>query len=171
MRARDLALVRVRVARDEEARDRRRDIAENREPVGGKQQAEEPSPRGPGEVVTAHRRQEHGRPPERAAEAVHVASRHAALVRVHPGRAGDGHEDREGRDVAEAPPPHDAAERAHASVGAADDAHETRATQRAENAHGAEDTEDSRRREQECDRGEPISPEIGELARGHHELD
>jgi len=40
VRARDLALVRVRVARDEEARDRRRDIAENREPVGGKQQTQ-----------------------------------------------------------------------------------------------------------------------------------
>jgi len=74
-----------------------------------------------------------------------------ALVRVRVARDEVARDCR--RDVAEAAPAHDFAECAHATVGTAHDAHESRAPYGTECAYGTEDTEHARGREQERDRG------------------
>jgi hypothetical protein len=127
-------------------------------------------------VLAADGGQQHDCPPQGIAVRGEAAADVLGRLEIeHARRAERDHQQRHPADVAELPPGEGLAQRVHAAVGGADDAHQLDAAQRAGGAEHREHAEHPQRRDQQRDQHQPVVLEEGPLSRregeAHHEVD
>jgi hypothetical protein len=156
----------------EEARQHRGDVAEHREAVERQQHRQDAAFVGLRPELAADGGQQHHRPPQRVAIGVEAASDVARrLEKEHPRRAERDHQQRHCADIAELAPGERAAQRVHAAIGAADDAHQLQPAHGARRAEHRQHTKDAQRGDDQREQDQPVALEISALARGQDEAD
>ncbi|MDC0672815.1 hypothetical protein POL58_33995 [Nannocystis sp. ncelm1] len=94
--------------------------------------------------------------------------------RVHAGRAGEKHDERQRDDVPEATAAHAPAERAHPAIDGTYHPHQPDAaggTSGLDDPERAEDPQQAQRGEGQRQRGQPVAAQVGELGRREREAD